>query len=190
MRQSTQRIGGEIVKNFTRVLLPAILALTLLGVSAPAVSATHSSSMFVVNGFTGGENWIDILSPCLAGSSDPLSYPANTLFFVSSGWGAAPWTEMPTSEKQGFMSETTRFTFLIDGQLQTQSRVYQYYKGPDPIFGIPDFMAKLYNTEYHDGLTGSHLFTGQFYLDASLFGGSFGEPLLAFECSTTVNFTA
>ena len=162
-----------------------MLALAILGASAPVALANHKSSIFVTSGFTKAEGQIDILSLC--GGS--VSYPANTLFFVSSGWGFAPWTTALTADKQGFMSETTRFTFLIDGQLQMQSRVYQYYKGPDPIFGIPDFMAKLYNTEYHDGLTGSHLFTGQFFLDASLLGGSFREAVLVFECNIVVTFT-
>ncbi len=175
-------------RQFT-IVVPALLALALFGVYAPTASASsHESSMFVISGFTANaEHWIDILSNCSGGTID---YPANALFFVSSGWGFAPWTPALTTDKRGFMSESTTFTLLIDGQLQKQSRVYQYYKGPDPLFGIPDLMAKLFNTENDNGLTGSHLFTGQYYLDASLFGGEFGVPLLVGECNTTVNFIA
>ena len=164
------------------ILLSAMLSLTVLSTTTPLVSANHESSMFVVSGFSANtEHWIDILSNC----DGTIDYPENTLFFVSHGWGLLPWVGVSGMEKAALASEATTFKFLIDGQLQTQSRVYQYN-----YLGIPDLMVKLYNTEYHNGLTGSHLFTGQFYLDASLFGGSFGEPLLAFECSTTVNFTA
>ena len=179
------------MKKFMKLLLSAMMALSILGASAPVALASHEASMFVVSGFTANaEHWINLLTPDFSAcATGPLSYPANTLFFVSLGWGDAPWKTALPAEKQGFMSETTRFTFVIDGQLQMQSRVYHYDKGPDPLFGIPDLMSKLYNTEYHNGLTGSRLFTGQFFLDASLLGGSFGEAVLVLECSVVVNFT-
>jgi len=170
------------------ILLSALLALTVLGVASPSASASHESSAFVVSGsFSANtEHWISLLTPdssgCLGGTID---YPANELFFVSHGWGFFIGNSALPEEMPALMGEATTFALLIDGQIQSQSRVYQ----PN-YFGVPDLMAKLLNTEYHNGLTGSHLFTGQFYLDASLFGGSFGDPLLIFECNTTVNFTA
>ncbi len=170
------------------IVVPALLLLALFGAYAPTASASsHESSMFVVSGFTANTaHWIDILSNCFGGT---INYPANTLFFVSSGWAISQWTELAGPGQAAFASEATTFKFLIDGQLQKQSRVYQYYLGPDPLLGIPDLMAKLYNTENDNGLTGSHLFTGRYYVDASLFGGKFGDPVLVGECNTTVNFT-
>ena len=164
-----------------------LLSLSALASFGPVVSASHESSMFVVSGFTANtEHWINLLKPdfsgCLRGRID---YPANTLFFVSHGWGIPDWTALAGIGQNAVASEATTFMFLIDGQLQMQSRVYQYN-----FLGIPDLMVKLFNTEYHDGLTGSHLFTGQFYLDASLFGGNFGDPSLVFECNLKVNFAS
>lgn len=175
------------MKKQSRIILPVLLALALLGLYAPAASASSKEvSMFVVSGFTANTvHWIDILSNC----GGTIAYPQNTLFFVSSGWGTAPWTELAGKGQAAFASDATTFKFLIDGQLQKQSRVYQYYQGPDPLFGISDLMAKLFNTEYDNGLTGSHVFTGQFYLDASLFGGKVGDPVFVDYCTTTVNFT-
>ncbi len=166
------------------LVVPALLAVALLGAIAPTVSAKEST-MFVLSGFTANaEHWISLLTPdfsdCAGGTID---YPANTLFFVSSGWGIYPWRQFG-QEQAGVASDATTFRFLIDGTAQTQSVVWQYN-----FFGVPDLMVKLYNTEYNNGLTGSHLFTGQFYLDASLFGGKVGVPLLQLECNTTVNFT-
>lgn len=169
-------------------IFAVLLSLSALASVGPVVSASHEASMFVVSGFTANtEHWVDILSNC----DGTIGYPENTLFFVSSGWAFAPWMEALEGERRAFMSEATTFAFLVDGQVQMQSRVYQYFLGPDPLFGVPDLMAKLFNTEYDNGLTGSHVFTGQFYLDASLIGaGEFGEPFLFLQCDTTVNFTA
>ena len=167
------------MKNNIRILLPAILVLAVLGVSAPAVSANHAGTLaFYVS--PDPAHRINLLAHC---GSD-LSYPANTLFFVRHGWLFADWRESSAAEQRGFMSEATRFTLLIDGVLQIQSREYLYLNDPD-------FMIKLFNTDNHKGLTGSHFFTGRFFLDASIFtiGGSFGEPVLFFECNVVVTFT-
>ncbi|NIN69591.1 MAG: hypothetical protein GTO63_33895, partial [Anaerolineae bacterium] len=45
---------------------------------------------------------------------------------------------------------------------------------------------KLFVIENHAGLSGTHSFVGRWFLDASFFGGEFGEPLLFFECPMTV----
>ncbi len=163
----------------------------LLAVTISAFAPTafgNEASQFVVSGFTANtEHWIDILSLCISSPTQPLSYPANTLFFVSSGWGFAPWSEATPRERQGFMSEATRFTFLIDGQIQKQSRVYQYFQQAQGL--VPsDTMAKLFNTEYDQGLTGSHLFSAEYYLDGSLSGGEFGDLVLTLKFQCNVNF--
>lgn len=168
------------MKNALRVLLPAILVLTVLGVSAPIVSANHAGTLaFYVS--PDPTHRINLLAPCLSGVSE-LSYPSNTLFFVRHGWAQDGWRESTAQEQKAFMFETTRFTLLIDDVLQTQSREYLY-------LNQPDLMLKLFNTDYHDGLTGTHLFTGQFFFDASFIGGSFGTPVLDLTCNIVVTFT-
>ncbi len=176
-----------MMRNKFAIAVPVLLAVALLGAYAPTASASHKSAMFVVSGFTANaEHWINLLTPdfsgCLGGTID---YPKNTVFFVTEGWGITQWTELAGQGQAGLASAATTFKFLIDGTPQTQSVIWQYN-----FLGIPDFMVKLFNTEYHNGLTGSHVFTGQFFADASLFGGKVGVPLLQSECNTTVNFIA
>ncbi len=179
-----------MMRRISTLVLPAVLALVILAAYAPAAYSSHLSSLFIASGFTETENWIDFVAPCLLGESKPLKYPQNTGFFVISGWGDTPWME--DADKRSFESQATRFDFLIDGQLQMQTMFYFYSLEGGGSLGIipiqPDTMAKLFRTELHDGLKGSHLFTGQFFLDASVFGGSLGEAVLVLECNTTVNF--
>ena len=175
-----------MMRNKIAILVPALLAVALIGAYAPTASASNESAIFVVSGFTANaEHWINLLTPdfsaCLGGT---ISYPQNTLFFVTEGWGIGQWTQLAGPGQAGVASDATTFKFLIDGTLQTQSVIWQYN-----FLGIPDFMVKLFSTQYNNGLTGSHLFTGRFYLDASLFGGKVGVPILVTECNTTVNFT-
>ena len=170
------------------ILASALLAVTLFGTYAPTASASsRESAMFVVSGLTANaEHWINLLTPdfsaCRGGS---MNYPQNTVFFVTEGWGFTQWTALAGKGQAGVASAATTFKFLIDGTLQKQSVVWQYN-----YLGTPDFMVKLFSTENDNGLTGSHTFTGQFYLDASLLGGQVGVPVLVTECNTIVNFTA
>jgi hypothetical protein len=175
-----------MMRNKIAILVPALLAVALLGAYAPAAYAGNESAMFVKSGLTANaEHWINLLTPdfssCLGGAID---YPQNTVFFVTEGWGISQWTQLAGKGQAGLASAATTFTFLIDGTPQMQSVMWQYN-----YLGIPDFMVKLFSSEYNNGLTGSHIFTGQFYLDASLFGGHVGDSVLVTECNTTVNFT-
>jgi len=168
------------------IVVPALLATALLAAYAPTASASsQESAMFVVSGLTANaEHWINLLTPdfsaCRGG---PINYPHNIVFFVTEGWGIGGWTALAGRGQAGVASAATTFKFLIDGKTQMQSVVWQYN-----YLGTPDLMVKLFSTEYDNGLTGSHLFTGQFYLDASLFGGQVGVPVLVNECNTIVNF--
>jgi len=179
--------GGEMMRSKIAIVVPALLALALLGAYAPTASASsQESAMFVVSGLVANaDHWINLLTPdfsaCLGGT---INYPQNTVFFVTEGWGVTQWTDLAGKGQAGLASAATTFKFLIDGTQQKQSVVWQYN-----YLGIPDFMVKLFSTENDNGLTGSHVFTGQFYVDASSFGGRVGIPVLVTECNTTVNFT-
>ncbi len=80
------------------------------------------------------------------------------------------------------MSKATTFELWIDGDLQKSSMKASHDR-------ISDFKMKLFISEFHDGMTGPHLFQGMWYLDGSLLGGDFGDPVLLFTCDVTVNFT-
>jgi len=170
------------------ISLCLILSLLVIGASLARVHASDSSK-FIKSGFVEADHWLDFMTPCFSGITDPISYPANTRFFVSSGWGFVGWSTASSVEKTAFMSKTTTFTFAIDGVSQSQEKYVQYFS--DSVGFIPaDTMVKLLNTEYKNGLTGSHLFHGQLNIDGFLVGDTRGNSVLAVDCNVVINFTA
>ncbi len=85
------------------------------------------------------------------------------------------------------MSRATAFELWIDGERQKSSMRAPI--GWNSLYGMVG-KTKLFVTEDHDGLpAGTYHFVGKWYLDASFFGGEFGEPVSLLECDMTVNFT-
>src|SRR2546427_6515009 len=155
MKIGLAKKGGEMMRSKIAILATALLAIALLGAYAPIASASsQESAKFVISGLTANaEHWINLLTPdfsaCLGGT---ISYPQNTVFFVTEGWGIGQWTQQAGPGQAGVASAATTFKFLIDGTQQKQSVVWQYN-----YLGIPDFMVKLFSTEYDNGLTGCHV---------------------------------
>lgn len=172
--------GGEMMRKILGVMV-GFVVLSLFMALAPTVRADHLyATEKIPPGFAAGPNHIDILTAC--GGS--LSYPANTGFFVARGWFYFPWNGAPTVEKNAFMSSATKFALYIDGQLQT-SVMHAF------LVNFPDGqgMIKPFVSEDNNGLSGTHMFDGRFFLSDAFFGGNRLDPVLVFTCVVTVNFT-
>ena len=109
-------------------------------------------------------------------------FPEDEDFFVNHGWGFSDWSQFP--EDQGpFQAPTTRFDLLVDGESV----------GPDEVtFEIDvgnDFAAKSFITNFDDDdAEDTHVFTGMWFLDGLLVGGTPGQAVLIFLCDLTVHF--
>ena len=108
-------------------------------------------------------------------------------FFVTQGWGSGAWTEPPTDDpvvkalnRRAFLSDATTFKLFVDGAAVAQRRDFVV----DPDLGF----IKRFLSEFPDGLTGLPDITGKWYSDSSEFGGTFGVPLLLFQCDLTADF--
>ena len=181
--------GGEIVKA-TAFGLVTLMLLTALVALAPMSRADHIFEGAVVDPPISilpapAGNRIGLLGPCFFGISD-IGFPADTGFFVAHGWNFAPWEDTSAADKHAAASRATVFELSIDGVIQRAD----LHAAMIP--GTPDgqVFVKLWVTEYHEGLSGTHLFVGRWYIDASIssIGGQFGVPVLDQECSLTVHF--
>ncbi len=148
------------------VLLAAVLFLAL----APPAAASNRYWA------TGAGGYYFPLGPYCGQAT---TYPANTPLFVAHGWGDTPWVTDPM--KGGFMLPTTTFVLQVDGVVQKSVQAFRYFPQEDTMF-------KLFVTEYDRGLTGTHVFLGEWFLDGSLLGGTAHGAVSTGSCGVTVTF--
>lgn len=90
-----------------------------------------------------------------------MTYLANTPFHVQHGW-AISWPHGSTpSQKAGLGSSDTNFTLYVDG---TQAS-YTMYRHLNKTSGVMD---KWYLSNFPSGMTGTHVFLGEWFNDSSL----------------------
>ena len=121
---------------------------------------------------------LNILTACPSSST---TFPANTNFWVRHGWAFSDWSQASKNEQMAFKDDTTRFDLLVDGSLVKSNRDTNYVVSTDIYF-------KSFLTNFPGGLTGTHVFTGRWYLDGSLAGGTRGEAVFQFECVVVATF--
>ena len=164
------------------VLILAILGLVAVMPHAAAgpstgVSAVISPTMPPIT--TGGK--LDLLRNCNLN----FTWNAKSPFYIRHGFTQPGWSD-PTvvtpAMRHGYLAPWTRFVLSIDGTTVSMTFLLQY----DP---AADALSKLYTRNFPFGMSGPHTFTGRWFVDASLLGGSFGKPVLELECTSTVLFT-
>lgn len=188
--------------RFAASALTGLLAVSLFLAFTPAASANHTwatsmdPSLFVL---PFGEPRLNLLAPCLAAITDPTlpiipdvpdqTFPEDIAFFVAHGWSFvwrdAEGVSPPPEVRQAIMSQASTFELWIDDELQHSSM-------HAPVINIPETVIQLklktFVSEYHDGFSGPHTFMGRWFLDASFFGGDFGDQFLFLQCTMTVTF--
>ena len=140
--------------------------------------------LFILPAPAGGR--IGLLGACL-GLVTEITRTEDTGFFVAHGWFVPFWNATSSLEKRAFSSSATFFVLLIDGVAQPSALHAALVNNPDGLYNF-----RLWVTENHNGLEGDHVFTGQWFYDASdpSIGGAFGTSVLLQECSLTVHFVA
>jgi len=165
------------------VAVLAILGLSLA--SAPRAAADH---LFATDPVTIPDpDRINLIVACFILGITERTFPANHGFFVSHGWFTPDWRQQPALEKLAFMSATSSFRLWIDGELQ-DSALHSFNRRQAGDF--QDAMFKTFVSEDHDGLSGTHVLVGRWFLDGSISDpvGNFGEAVLQFDCTLTVHF--
>ncbi len=152
----------------------ALLGLVLLGTllaGAPAASAFHRPT-------TGSK--IDLLVNC----DQDLSWNSKSPFFIRHGFVQPGWSDpavVTPDVRRGYLAPWTRFMLWIDGTTVAMTFEITYDAGADSLY-------KLYQRNFPLGMSGVHKFTGQWFQDASLSGGTFRKPVLALECTSVITF--
>ena len=162
--------------------------LALVLVMSFAVSARHLASPLPLAYDPPESNEIPLLIDCLS-NVRKVSYAADTGFFVLGGWFFIGWAGFTEADKRAAMSQASTTDFFLDGVLQGTSMWTRHAK-TFTFLGVTfeDVKLKLIVWENHNGLSGTHVLTGRWYLDASFFGGSLGERVLDSTCERTVRF--
>lgn len=147
--------------------------LALLALPAPAAADHHFATGDL-------DARINLLANCELGTID---YPANTAFYVAHGLYEVPWHDAAMEVKRAFVSPATTFELWIDGVLQPSAMHARY-------FSQDDIYSRLWVTEDHRGMTGTHVFVGLWFIDGSYpgVGGELGEPVIFGACGIIVNF--
>lgn len=108
-----------------------------------------------------------------------INWPANSAFFVRHGWINSPLHPETNQTEAAFERPTTDFELYVD-HVQQQA--------------LPDFSSgngfhiKLFVINFPNGLTGTHLFQGWWFLDSYLIGGTPNTQELDLACSLQVTF--
>lgn len=122
--------------------------------------------------------------PILGRCDSTITWNSHTPFYVAHGFAQPSWgdpTVTTPTIRRGFMAPTTHFSLWIDGGPVSLGQ-YREYLAPT------DTMNKWFYRNFPTGMTGTHVFLGQWWQDASLTGGTFGTSELALECKLQVDF--
>ncbi len=111
-----------------------------------------------------------------------IQFAANSPFYVQHGW-VVDWSFLSNEEKQAFISDNTRFDLYVDGVEQASIPDHTFDESNGDIFFI-----KLSLTNYPDGMTGTHLFRGEWWIDGFLIGEDPGEAYLDLVSVLQVDF--
>lgn len=123
---------------------------------------------------------LDMLTAFLSGITE-IEFPEDEEFFVIHGWFLPGWSSEPPAEHALLLSPGTRFDLLVDG---VPAEFEEFFF----VDRVNDFGINLFRTDFDDDFEGTHVFTGIFSLDASIFGGDFGEPFVVLAFDLTVHF--
>ncbi len=151
----------------------AVLATLLVGAPLLLAPATQAGPIH-----TGTQ--INILTHC----DQTIQFGVKVPFFVQHGFTQPDWTDPAVTTpavRRGTLAPTTHFALYFDGALQA-TLAYNAY---DP---ATDRFSRLWLRNYPSGLTGIHTFTGQWFEDGSLVGGTFGTSVLVQKCGLQVVF--
>lgn len=107
----------------------------------------------------------------IANCGGTITLPASSAFWVQHGF-SNPWKTLSVSDRIDVMSPNTNFTLSVDG-VRVHSIGYTIYDNAN------DVMNSLFLTNFPAGMTGTHIFTGDWF-DA-IYG-------LELECTDTVTF--
>lgn len=167
----------------TASLLAGVLFLAYSGVvSAGHLQATAERANLL-------ENCFDVVpgTEFLFEGSGAIDVPADTPFWVGHGWGTdAPYKDLSKNDRKAFDSHATTFELAVDGTLVSsgERRVF---------FDEDGTRVKLFFTDFRDGMTGTHVFTGMWFVDGRepFFGNGIPKdkvPVL--RCDVTVTFVS
>jgi hypothetical protein len=108
------------------------------------------------------------------------NFPANTPFHVRHGWVSSGFTSQNRTDQAAFMGAQTTFELYVDGVQTHGLHDYTNTNG--------DFL-KLFISNFPNGMTGTHVFVGWWFIDAHLNGdGPYGGQDLAVACALRVHF--
>jgi hypothetical protein len=109
-------------------------------------------------------------------------FPANTPFHTRHGW-VTDFPSLNGTDKGAFMGQITRFELYVDGKetsplndwsMQSDGRTF----------------LKLFISNSNNGMTGTHVFVGWWFIDAGLNGdGPYGTQDFVLGCALRVHFT-
>lgn len=159
------------VRKATTMATVAVLfaAIMVLATAQPAAA----SNRYWATG--AGESYLPLRPFC----GQVITYRANTPLIIAHGWGDTPWVTEPL--KGAFMAPTTTFELQLDSVTQKSVQAFRY-------FPETDTMSKFFVSEYDQGLTGTHSFVGNWYLDGALVSGAAHEAVFVGTCEVTVSF--
>lgn len=167
-----------LIGNIGVVVLPGLIVLASFTASASTASAFSVPTTGIR---------LNLLSACLPlNQTAQITFPASTDFFVRHGHAQGDWSNpLVTTDqiRRGFLSSATKFVLFVDGNLVGSILDYEYDAATDRFI-------KGHLTNFAGGMTGVHLFMGQWYIDGSLVGGSFGVAMLELQCALRVDFVS
>jgi hypothetical protein len=106
---------------------------------------------------------------------------ANDAFFVRHGWVSGDWSAMTHDEREAFKDDNTRFDVKVDGTLTAAQRDFEVSE--DGTVAVETFL-----TNFPTGMTGTHVFRGEWYIDGLLIEETPGEAVLSLVCALEVTF--
>lgn len=114
-------------------------------------------------------------------NADGQSYPADTPFYISHGWGGNLGVD-----PLGFEAKAS-FTLEVDGELISEDFVDRFVDHDS------SYLLKLYVFNFYEGLSaGEHTFTGHYYVACKYTGSECEKSnklIEVFTVSATVDFT-
>ena len=176
------------MRKATVALATLLVAATFVMMLVGPVSARHLASPRLLAYDPPEPGEIPLLIDCILGVTE-ISYPANTGFFVLGGWFFFGWTDSTAADKRAFMSKATTTDFFIDDARQGTSMWSRHAKTFTFLGDVfEDVKLKTVVWENHNGLSGTHVLTGEWFEDASFTGGPLHDRVFVFSCDLTVNF--
>ena len=108
-----------------------------------------------------------------------ISWPANSAFFVRHGWVNSPIQPETNQTLGAFDRPTTDFELYVDHV--EQNALPDFYSGQN-------FHIKLFVINFPNGMTGTHLFQGWWFLDGYLTGGTANTQVIQLACNLQITF--